>query len=73
MNISTLQQEDSNNVTNSTDSFHEQQLRNSTLNPIMSYLSEGILQVVAKLIIQALLYKMEPRITSARRVTVLHE
>ena len=57
--ISTLLQED---PTSSSDSFHEQQLRDSTLNPIMSYLSDGILpddsQVAAKIIAQASLYTM---------------
>ena len=62
ISISTLLQENPNNVINSSDSFHEQQLRDSTLNSIMSYLSEGILpddsQEAAKIIVQTSLYTM---------------
>ena len=43
MNISTLLHEDLDYVTNYSDSFHEEQLRDSTLHPIMVYLSEGLL------------------------------
>ena len=38
MNISTLLHEDLDYVTNYSDSFHEEQLRDSTLHPIMVYL-----------------------------------
>ena len=41
MNISTLLREDLENVTNYSDSFHEEQLKDPTLHPTMVYLSEG--------------------------------
>ena len=58
--ISTLLQEDPNNVSSSDESFCELQLKDPALRLIMSYLSEGILpddsQVAAKIIVQASLY-----------------
>ena len=60
--ISTLLHKEPNNVANCSDSFHEEQLRDPALCPIMNYLSEGVLskdsQVAAKLIVQASLYTM---------------
>ena len=41
MNISTLLCKDLENVTNYSDNFHEEQLKDPTLHPIMVYLSEG--------------------------------
>jgi len=53
IDISSLLQEDPNNATSSSDSFHEQKLRDSTLHPIISYISKGILpddlQMAAKM------------------------
>ena len=52
--ISTLLHKEPDNATNCSDSFHEEQLRDPALRPIMNYLSEGPLpedsQVAAKLI-----------------------
>ena len=60
--ISTLLHKEPDNATNCSDSFHEEQLRDPALCPIMNYLSEGVLpedsQVAAKLIVQASLYTM---------------
>jgi len=60
--ISTLLQEDPNNVSSSDESFCELQLKDPALRLIMSYLSEGILpndsQVAANIIVQASLYTM---------------
>ena len=53
--ISTLLHKEPDNATNCSDSFHEEQLRDPALCPIMNYLSEGALpedsQVAAKLIV----------------------
>ena len=43
VNISTLLYEDPDDATNCSDSFHEKQLRDPMLHPIMAYLSEGVL------------------------------
>ena len=62
MNISTLLHEDLDDVTNYSDSFHEEQLKDPTLHPIMVYLSEGVLpenaESTAKIVMQASLYTM---------------
>ena len=66
MNISTLLCEDLENVTNYSDSFHEEQLKDPTLHPIMVYLSEGELpenaELAAKIVMQASLYTMVDKI-----------
>ena len=66
MNISTLLCEDLENVTNYSDIFHEEQLKDPTLHPIMVYLSEGELpenaEIAAKIVMQASLYTMVDKI-----------
>ena len=61
-NISTLLGHNPNDVANHSDSFHEEQLRDPTLHPIMAYLFEGVLpedsQLATKMIVQASLYTM---------------
>ena len=61
--ISTLlHKEEPDDDTNCSNRFHEEQLKDPALCPIMKYLSEGVLpedtQVAAKIIVQASLYTM---------------
>ena len=57
---------ESDDNTNCNNSFHEEQLKDPALYPIMNYLSEGVLpedsQVAAKIAVQASLYTMADRI-----------
>ena len=62
VNLTTMLQKDPENVPNCSDSFREEQLKDTALHPIMTYLSEGVLpensQAAAKTILQASLYTM---------------
>ena len=64
--ISTLLHKKPDDDTNSSNSFHEEQLRDPALYPIMNYLSKGVLpedsQVAAKLVAEASLYTMADEI-----------
>ena len=57
-----LHKEEPDDDTNCSNRFHEEQLKDPALCPIMKYLSEGVLpedtQVTAKIIVQASLYTM---------------
>ena len=60
--ISNLLHKEPDDDTNCSNRFHEEQLKDPALCPIMKYLSEGVLpedtQVAAKIIVQASLYTM---------------